>query len=145
MEYAGVWPRLVAFILDFIIVLALTIAIFFWEREIVQQSWVPIMVLVVPLVYFTGFWARRGQTPGMMLFRLKVVRPEGRPLGLNGALLRGALFAGVFFISMGTLFSVFLPLFVVIGCYMIATDRQRRGLPDRIADSRVIRVERRQL
>src|SRR5215213_10834386 len=44
---------------------------------------IPLMaVFVIAIGYFPFFWARRGQTPGMKLFRLYVVRDrDGGPIG----------------------------------------------------------------
>ena len=40
-----------------------------------------VALVIVPLAYFPCFWARDGSTPGMRVFRLKVVRDsDGGPV-----------------------------------------------------------------
>jgi len=40
--------------------------------------------------YFTGFWTRGGQTPGMKTWKVRVVADGGGPVGWRTALLRFA-------------------------------------------------------
>ena len=49
---------------------------------------------VVAIVYLLGFWARNGQTPGMMSVGLRVMNAEGAPPSLGQAL--GRLLLGMF-------------------------------------------------
>jgi uncharacterized RDD family membrane protein YckC len=42
----------------------------------------------IPLIFFTGFWHRGGQTLGMRAWRVKVVRADGAPLSWGDALKR---------------------------------------------------------
>ena len=53
-------------------------------------SILPIVAFVViPLVYFPYYWARSGQTPGMKMMRVKVVRDrDGGPVTGGQAILR---------------------------------------------------------
>ena len=48
---------------------------------------------VVAIVYLLGFWARNGQTPGMMSVGLRMVNAEGAPPSLGQAL--GRLLLGI--------------------------------------------------
>jgi uncharacterized RDD family membrane protein YckC len=43
---------------------------------------------IIPLLFFTGFWTRGGQTLGMRAWRLKVVREDGEDLSWNDAFKR---------------------------------------------------------
>ena len=55
-------------------------------------GWVtPVAALVFGPFYRVGFWTLGGQTPGMALLGLRVVRTDGRPIGLATAFRRWAL------------------------------------------------------
>lgn len=89
----------------------------------------PYFLVLFSLVfgYFTLFHFLSGQTPGKMLFRVRVESLEGDSLTLSQAFLR----------SVGGLFSL-LP--AGLGFLVIGLSRQRRGWNDRLAGSRVVRV-----
>ena len=46
------------------------------------------LILVVTILYYAGFIAEGGQTPGKMMLGLRVVRTNGRPVGWGRAFLR---------------------------------------------------------
>jgi len=143
LRYASFETRLVAFILD-LIVLASFFALFvafallqlllrsdFGDDDPPDQAYYVAAIIVityfaafVPL-YFVGLWAWRGQTLGKMAVAIRVVRTDGRPTGVGAALLR----------LLGYLFST---LLLFAGFLMIVFDRQRRGLHDRLADTIVV-------
>jgi uncharacterized RDD family membrane protein YckC len=143
LRYASFETRLVAFILD-LIVLASFFALFvgiallqlllrsdFADNDPPDQAYYVAAIIVltyfaafVPL-YFVGLWAWRGQTLGKMAVAIRVLRTDGRPTGVGAALLR----------LVGYLFST---LLLFAGFLMIAFDRQRRGLHDRLADTIVV-------
>ena len=77
--------------------------------------------------YFVWFPGAESRTPGMALFGLRVVRTDGTPLGMAGAIQRwGAfLFAGALF-GLGILWTAF-------------SDVQR-GLHDHLAGTHVVRT-----
>lgn len=74
----------------------------------------------LPAIYRVAFWTVTGQTPGMALFGLRVLRADGRPVRLGVALRRILGYVACIF-TFG------------IGFLMVAASRQRRGLHDRIA------------
>jgi uncharacterized RDD family membrane protein YckC len=75
--------------------------------------------------YFIGLWALRGQTLGNKLLGIRVIRRDGRPLGLGGALAR----------YLGYMVSA---LLLGLGFVWIAFDAQRQGLHDKLAASVVV-------
>lgn len=78
-------------------------------------------------LYLLVSWSRGGQTLGKRLTRLKVVRSDGRPLGIGTAVLR--------------LLGYYLCLWTLsLGFLLAAFDRQGRGLHDFIAGTRVVRA-----
>lgn len=87
------------------------------------------IVMFGGVVYCTIFVGSGGQTPGKMLFRLKVVRMDGQEVTYGGALLR----------SLCWMLSL-LPF--GIGFLLIVWSRQKRGLHDILAGTSVIRLQR---
>jgi uncharacterized RDD family membrane protein YckC len=82
---------------------------------------------LITIVYFVGFWTWRGQTPGMMLFGLRIAREvDGSLPGLARSILR---YVG-YFISQ-------LPLF--LGFIWIGFDKRKQGWHDKIAGTVVVR------
>lgn len=68
-------------------------------------DWVtPVVALSFGPLYRVGFWALSGQTPGMALLGLRVLRTDGRPIGLRIAFQRWALrLASIFALGLGFL------------------------------------------
>jgi len=81
--------------------------------------------LLLDMVYFTWFHGSVGQTPGKVLFHLRVVQANGDPMTFGLAFLRWV----------GYLFS---KLVLYLGFFWIAFDREKRGWHDRIAGTIVI-------
>lgn len=81
----------------------------------------------VSLAYHVLCWAQGGQTPGMMLLELQVVRQDGDEIGYIRAFLRW----------LGYLLAV-LPL--GLGMLLILFQPRRRGLHDLLAGTCVIRL-----
>jgi uncharacterized RDD family membrane protein YckC len=77
--------------------------------------------------YYLFFWGLSGQTLGKLLTGSRVVRDNGRPLGLKKAIAR----------IVGFLLSA-LPLGA--GFIGLWSDPQRRGWHDRLASSKVVRA-----
>ncbi len=147
VEFAPHGPRIVAYLIDSVIVflallvpfLALAAVGSVVESDITRPRaadpdafavFAVLLLVVVGLVvafgYFPFFWARTGQTPGMRPFRLWVVRDrDGSPLSPGTAILR---MVGMSFIS-----SIF-----YIGFVWVFVDKRRRAWHDLIAGTVVI-------
>ena len=69
MEYSGFWIRLVALLIDSILLGIISLGI-------------------VSVAYFIGLWAWRGQTLGQIVANVQVVRTDGKPIDLRTAVLR---------------------------------------------------------
>jgi len=143
-EPAGFWIRLAAYSVDSAIVsLPVLIASSVWAFWLLQQGeaglteltprvfLLPIIggavSLVLSVVYPAYFWALRGATPGKRLFGLRVLSMDGEtPIGWQRAMLRviGYMING---------------LVMGIGFLLIAVSEEKRGLHDRLADTRVLR------
>jgi uncharacterized RDD family membrane protein YckC len=137
LEYAGFGIRFAAYIVDsivnFIFGLASGFAVALIMRAetqramVVQQLVASGVGMVLGLVYYTFFVGKYGATPGKMVCRLKIVSPDGSPVGYKKAV--------------GRYFGYWVSSIICgIGFLMIAFDEERRGLHDRICGTRVIKV-----
>jgi len=146
-QTAGLPRRLAAFATDAIAcalaVLAAGTAVSWLPREAAAA-----VTSVVGLAYFTVAWTRFGATPGQRILGLQVRASDGASrLGFGRAALRWALLGGPLWIAYtsvpGLVGLVCLGTSVVWACRVVlsaALDPAARGLHDRLAGSRVIRV-----
>lgn len=128
-------------------------------------SWLYFLGTIVSAIYLVGFWTWRGQTPGKIVMRIVIVKSDGRRIGIGKAILRYIgyvvlvilaliLLIPVFFafrwilefielrgLSMWVATSLVPILVVLIPCWLIiALDRKRQGLHDKIARTYVVRT-----
>ena len=61
------------------------------EHALQGRAGLGLCLFVVLGLYFVGFWTRSGQTLAMKTWHLRVIDPEGRPLGWGRATLRYVL------------------------------------------------------
>ena len=149
VKFAGHGPRLVAYIIDGVIssvilllfVIAVPAAILGSGgaqtragRLSAGDASIFLLVFllgaIVALGYFPFFWARSGQTPGMRLFRLYLVRDS------DG----GKVSAGQAILRMIGLWVSAIPIY--LGFIWIFIDKRRRGWHDLIAGT--VMIERTQ-
>jgi len=148
VEFAPHGARLVAYLIDSIVLTALAVALALVvglvflggassadggrsvriaPAAVVGTILLLIGILLLVLLYFPFFWARGGQTPGMRLFGLRVVRDrDGGRIGWGTALLR---ILGMYVAS-----AVF-----YLGFIWILVDKRRRGFHDLIAGTVVVK------
>jgi uncharacterized RDD family membrane protein YckC len=138
-RFAGFWIRLLAYLIDGLILSSILIAIILLPTPAgriplepgltqAESNRLGILILIwvaFYLAYFPIFWAL-GATPGMRLFRLRVVRPDGSRLGIGRGIVR---FIG-FILSAWALY---------IGLIWAAFDDRKQGWHDKLADSFVVR------
>jgi uncharacterized RDD family membrane protein YckC len=136
-DVAAIGERVGAAALDWLMLLALDAAIVYFTLRVsrlttAEFALLPPRPLLAFLLLLNGgylalFTAASGQTIGKMAFGLKVVSSEDRPLTVGRALVRvvallvSALPAG-------------------LGLVPAVLDHARRGLHDRLADTRVVRA-----
>jgi len=79
------------------------------------------------IIYFIGMWTWRGQSLGQMVVNAKVIRTDGKPVDLRVAVIRflGYLLCGL---TLG------------LGFLLIAFDKRKQGLHDKLAETYVINV-----
>jgi uncharacterized RDD family membrane protein YckC len=145
VEFAGYGARILAYIVDGLLVgvvmsvlsliLVATLAGTTRGDEVsgagiaAATIWT-LVIIAVSLVYFPYFWQRRGQTPGMRMLGIRVVRDnDGGPLGWGAAILRYIGYA-INSIIFG------LP----IGWLWILFDSRRRGWHDLIGGTVVVKA-----
>ncbi len=139
-HYGGFGRRVIAFLLDNIILHAAAVTVTFIGLLIVGYeigdaaaglgSMVAAYYLTsvaMNMFYFTWFHGTTGQTPGKRLLGLKVVQTSGEPMNLRVAFLRwvGYLVSG---------------LVLYLGFIWIAFDGRKQGWHDKIAGTYVIKV-----
>jgi uncharacterized RDD family membrane protein YckC len=120
--YGGFWIRLVAYIIDAILLYIVNI-ILSQVASLGVYGWTSIL----SIVYFIVLWGWRGQTIGMMPFNMSVVRNEdGGKITWVQAILR----------YIGLVISF---LVIFIGVIWVAFDSRKRGWHDMIAGTVVVR------
>lgn len=138
--YGGFWIRFAAWLIDVIILsvvrfmlwLPIVGRIFAAPQEGFSLALVGLQMILnvidfaIRIGYETFFVGKYGATPGKMACGLKIVMPDGGKVTYARALAR--FFAKI--ISYLTLF---------IGFIMAAFDEEKRGLHDRICDTRVVK------
>ncbi|MBI2916995.1 MAG: RDD family protein [Chloroflexi bacterium] len=129
VQGAAFWTRFTAWLIDGIVAFLLLIPFLqAADPEIGDQNWSLLGGMIVA-AWTLAFWVWRGQTPGKMLVGVRIVKADGSKLSAGRAVLRYIGYA----LSSFTL---------GIGFLMIAFDKQKRGLHDIIAGTRVIKVDR---
>lgn len=149
IEFAPHGPRIVAYLIDSVIVTVVALAIvlipILWAQGrvdavravggVAEVDGVVIVALIVAFAalfgvifgYFPFFWARGGQTPGMRPFGLWVVRDrDGTGISWRAAVLR---MVAMYFVS-----SV-----LYLGFIWVFIDKRRRSWHDLVAGTVVIR------
>jgi uncharacterized RDD family membrane protein YckC len=144
LVYAGFGPRLVAVIIDSLLLTALMIpfliAIFVFLSKSSMSGEAPsplamiviagcyLVITVIGLLYQLIFIGKKGATPGKKFMKLRVTFPDGTyPIGIGKAFLRmiGYMLSG---------------MICYIGFLMVIFDKeQHRALHDKIAGTVVIR------
>jgi uncharacterized RDD family membrane protein YckC len=131
----GLWRRLLSMVYELLILVAvLFIASFIFHLVFQDTSSIlfrpvfQIYLLLVAGSYFTWFWTHGGQTLPMQTWKLRLLSADGHQLSLKQAIAR-YLFAviGFFFFGCGILWAFF--------------DRDGLFLHDRLAGSRIVRME----
>jgi uncharacterized RDD family membrane protein YckC len=143
VRYAPHGPRLIAYIVDIIIISVLVtvaaillsvvgVAAVAGDAEALAVTSFAVLfavAFVISVGYFPWFWSRSGQTPGMKLFHLRVVRDrDGGPIGGGQAVLRlfGLWIGGAVF---------------YLGYIWVLIDSRRRGWQDLIAGTIVVETD----
>jgi uncharacterized RDD family membrane protein YckC len=143
-QYAGFWIRVVASLIDSIILgVVNSILQFTLLRPMLgvgelennpaalmaaagAVGMMGLLGMVLGCAYESVFVSQMGATPGKMALGMKVVRPDGSRVDLGRAI--GRYFA-----------KLLSALILLIGYIMVGFDSEKRGLHDMICDTRVVR------
>jgi uncharacterized RDD family membrane protein YckC len=135
---AGFWIRVLAWIIDCILIAALTVPIllaiygleFFISTELIKGPVHFLISYVFPVVFTIACWLLWRGTPGKLIFGLRVVdAATGETLALWQAIVR----------YLGYVVSA-IPL--MLGYIWVAFDARKQGFHDKLAQSRVVRRNR---
>jgi uncharacterized RDD family membrane protein YckC len=148
MRYAGFWWRVLAFLIDSVILGTVSSILQYamfpsmmtntpiapganpFETlgpALARAGWAILVSTLFSLTYSAWFIGALGATPGLMALGLKVVRPDGSPIGYGRAVARyfAAMLSG---------------MILGIGYLLVAFDAEKRALHDMICDTRVIKT-----
>ena len=130
--YGGFWIRVVAYIIDLVIlgvvggVIDAILRANPSDPSSGSNGLASFINLVIDIAYFAGLWTYMGATLGQRVFKLRVVDANtGQPIGFGKALLRWL-----------GLFVSFLVCFV--GVIWVAFDGRKQGWADKIAGTLVV-------
>lgn len=140
VRFASPLPRLIAYLVDGFITGAAVVVMWFVVGSVIAVAGeagrgliagIGFLVsflgfLVIFFLYYPWFWSHGGQTPGMKVMRVRVVRDEdGGPIGMMTGFAR---LIG-YFVSAAVFY---------LGFIWILVDKRRRGWADLIAGTCVI-------
>lgn len=136
-RWAGFWIRFAASLVDGLLMFPLSIAVqlamgLTFAQAIGLDNRTPVMWVIAQLMsmatgiaYEAGMTGRYGATLGKMACGIKVVMPDGSRISYGRSF-------GRYFAKLVSIFTVY------IGFIMAAFDGQKRGLHDRICNTRVV-------
>lgn len=135
--FGGFWIRFLARFVDWLILVVVNVAVSIpfslglspdtgATGAFAMQGVIFLINFAIGVAYETFFVGRFGGTPGKMVCKLRIVRPDGSPISYARAC--GRYFAGI--LSSLTL---------LIGYIMAGFDAQKRALHDLICDTRVVK------
>jgi len=145
MTYASLWQRVGAFIIDALLISAISLPLWIWVLLSVRDTPpVPLYFYLLgmfiiwyffSLFYFIGYWAWCGQTPGKMVAGIKVTRRDSWPISLARAVLR-------YLIGYSIHYALIFPFVIpAVGLLIvIALNKQKRGVDDLIANTCVVKT-----
>jgi uncharacterized RDD family membrane protein YckC len=138
LNYAGFWIRFGAYFIDSLLLEVVLVPLSFVIRAVVgapanaTQAGMTVLFLntpvnlVIVVGYYTFLVGKYGATLGKMATKLRVVNPDGSPVGYGKACGR-------------YLAQILSGMICLIGYLMVIWDPERRALHDRICATRVIR------
>ncbi len=123
----GFWVRVVAYLIDVVI---LIVVAFLINTVLSGSAAASGLNIIIDIAYFLYFWSGSGggQTPGMRVMNLKVVRTDGSDLDIVRALVR---YVGLIIASIP----------ILIGVIWVAFDSNKQGWHDKIAGTYVVKTK----
>ena len=139
-QYGGFWRRLVAYIIDAIIVgiasgiveAIIGAIVRASGNDVTGTTWRGgLVTLVLGLIYFGYLWSRNGQTLGYMALGMRLVRADGQPVSFVLGALRYLLIYLSFALCL-------IP--AIISAFMIGLGGRKQAIHDLICGTLVLRV-----
>jgi uncharacterized RDD family membrane protein YckC len=139
LEYVGFWPRVLATVIDTVLVMVITIpllaAVYGTDQLASGITFTGpsyyLISYVLPAVAIIAFWSARHATPGKMLIGAKIVDARtGGPPSLRQHIVR----------YLGYFLSTF---FLCLGFLWVAFDSRKQGWHDKLAGTVVVRPMKR--
>lgn len=172
IEVAGSGNRFGAMVVDNLVIMAVTIPLKIAVTLVVNggtmqttgsaaaaaEGLANVVTIVLAMAYFTLMHARRGQSLGKIVAKIKVIRDNGGPIdfrtamirsvGYQGPALLGAFITGIaigpgliMLAGAGVIVSVLSGLYVFVSAIMALMDKSKQlTIHDRIAGTRVVRA-----
>ncbi len=137
VRYAGFWRRFIAFWIDFVVVIVLVFALFFVagfvagilgtyeEVDATLVTVISFLSLFVPYLYLALAWGLWGKTVGYNALGMRLLRKNFRTVSIARAFARSL--------------ALTLAFLTVLSLLMIAFTEKKRGLPDYVTDTVVVR------
>jgi uncharacterized RDD family membrane protein YckC len=136
-KYVGFWKRVLASIIDTLILLAVILPVGFaiYGLDYLRRSQAGetvafdlLIQIVVPALAVILFWRFRGATPGKMLISAKIVdaRTYGPPSARQ---------------LVGRYFAYFVSMVFMLGFIWVAFDKRKQGWHDKLAGTVVVEEE----
>lgn len=131
---AGFWRRLVALIIDYVIVGVVSYVINLGIGAIVHSAGGSytisgVVQFILGLIYFTWLWSTQGRTLGYMVMGMRLVRSDGTPAGVGTAIARFILIELSFYLCL-------IP--AIVSAFMIGLSESKKGIHDHIVGTAVI-------
>ena len=95
----------------------------------IDLDWIRILAFASLILYHVGMWWWKGTTIGGIIFGLKIIREDSRPVTLAVALVR----------SLTSMFSL---IALGLGFFWAGWSREKRAWHDRIAGTIVVQMPR---
>jgi uncharacterized RDD family membrane protein YckC len=131
-EYAGFWQRAGAFLIDWLIVVVISLPVIvlafgaeYFSLGPATRAWDLVTMLVLGAAVI-GFWRTCGATPGKLAMNIRIVDARTGELPSTGRLV---VRLACYFVSAAALY---------LGFFWIAIDRRKQGWHDKIAGTVVI-------
>ena len=140
MHLAGFWRRLLAYIIDAIVVGVISGVIESIIAAVMRASTTDVtgistrsglITLIVGALYFGYLWSRNGQSIGYMALGIRLIRTTSTPVSFGLAVIRYVLIYLSFALCL-------IP--AIISAFMIGLGRQKQGIHDAIVGTLVVRT-----
>ncbi len=138
LALAGFWRRLVALIVDSILLgvaaslVSLAIAPLMHVTTVSGTGGIRGTIeFILGLIYFGWLWSTRGQTLGYMVMGIRLIRSDGTQIGVGRALLRFVLIELSF---------AFCAIPAIVSAFLIGLGERKQGIHDLLVDTVVVRT-----